>query len=136
MKHHHSIRRAFGVAVLLATALAAGSHAQPADAPLAHLMKQKLVHAQGLMTGLAMENFDSLEKDAQTLAMLSKAAEWNVHNTPQYARFSAEFRDSVTSLAAHAREKKLEACALDYIQMTMTCVQCHQHVRAVKVAMR
>jgi hypothetical protein len=32
----------------------------------------------------------------------------------------------------HAKEKNLEAAALDYMRISLTCVHCHQYVRDAK----
>jgi len=102
--------------------------------PVRTIMKSKLKHAQTAMEGLALENFVKLQESAKSMSALSRAAEWNVHKSPEYARFSKEFRQITTDLEKHAKEKNLDACTLDYIQLTMTCVACHKHVRDVAVA--
>ena len=104
------------------------------DRPVQTIMKTKLKHAQTAIEGLTLENFVKLQESAKALSTLSRAAEWNVHKSPEYIRFSREFRQITADLEKHAKEKNLDACTLDYIQMTMTCVACHKHVRNIVVA--
>jgi hypothetical protein len=97
------------------------------------LMRAKLQHAQGVLEGIALEDFDKIDKHAQGLALVSQAAAWQVFQTPEYVRQSAEFRRRCDALAKQARDKKLDAAALEYVNLTMQCVECHKHIRGVKV---
>jgi hypothetical protein len=102
--------------------------------PVRTIMKTKLKHAQMVLEGLTQENFVKIQESAKSMSALSRAAEWNVHKSPEYVRFSREFRQITTDMEKHAKNKNLDACTLDYIQMTLTCVACHKHVRNIVVA--
>jgi len=121
-------------ALALVAAGAMTALSRPAPADIRTVMKAKLGHAQSVLEGLALENFAQIEQNAQALSALSRAAGWGVHDTPEYIKFSEDFRAIANSLAANAHAKKLEAATLDYLQLTMTCVKCHSHVRKVGVA--
>ena len=130
-------RKTLTITLLLAAgvvALWAGRSQSQIDEPLRNIMKAKLLHTQSILEGLALEDFKKIETNAQTLSALSKVDAWHVHKTPEYVRFSAEFQRHADALAAHAKEKKLEACTLDYVQLTLTCVNCHSHTRKIGVA--
>jgi uncharacterized protein (UPF0212 family) len=58
-----------------------------------------------------------------------------VHKTPEYVKFSKDFQDVSDSLVKNATTKKLEACMLDYVQLTMLCVKCHTHTRKAGIAL-
>jgi hypothetical protein len=120
--------------VTLAVAFWTTSAQSQQPRPVQTIMKAKLKHAQTVIEGLSLENFVKLQESAKALSGLSRAAEWNVHKSPQYIRYSKEFRQITTDLEKHAKEKNLDACTLDYIQMTLTCVACHKHVRSIVVA--
>ena len=94
-----------------------------------NIMKAKLAHAQAVLEGIALEDFDQVRKNAQRLHELSQAADWQVQRTMEYQVFSAEFRRIVEDMAQHAQKKNIHALTLDYMQMTMTCVKCHSHMR-------
>ncbi len=98
------------------------------------VMKAKLSHAQKVLEGLAKEDFKSIRTNALALSALSQADAWHVHKTPDYVRYSNEFRRHADALAEHAKAKKLEACTLDYVQLTMICVNCHSYTRRIGVA--
>jgi hypothetical protein len=106
-----------------------------AQPELQNVMKAKLQHVHRVVDGLALEDFDRIQRAAQALGTLSRADAWNLHKTPEYVKFSKDFQDLADTLAADAKAKRLEACTLDYVQMTMLCVKCHTHTRKIGVAL-
>lgn len=96
------------------------------------IMKAKLRHAQGLLKGVAMEDFDAIIKDSQALSLLSQESSWNVVQTPDYLQHSIDFRKAADSINKAAKEKNLDGVTLAYFQMTIRCVDCHRHIRAVR----
>ena len=105
------------------------------DSPRAKLMKQKLGHAQKLLEGLAVQNFPMLERNADDLAILSKKAEWQVIATPEYARYSEDLRRHCDDIVTAAKKKNIDGATLGYVKLTTTCVECHKHLREVKITM-
>jgi hypothetical protein len=92
-------------------------------------MQRKLEHAQKVLEGIVVEDFDLIEKNARALSLLSQAAEWQILPSAEYRRHREEFRRTTESLAKAARDKNVEAAALAYVQLTMNCVNCHKYVR-------
>jgi cytochrome c556 len=111
--------------VCLATT--ARSAAQPDQ--VAAFMRVKLAHAQVVLEGLALEDFDLIDRGAQQLSLTSEDASWQVLQTEDYARQSAEFRRSCDSLRKAAKAKNLDGAALAWMEVTMKCIQCHTYVR-------
>jgi hypothetical protein len=97
-------------------------------------MRAKLEHSQKVLEGLALEDFDTIAKNAQAMSLLSLAASWQVLQTPEYAQQSLEFRRSADAITAAAKKKNLDGAALAYVEMTMKCVNCHKYVRGVRLA--
>jgi hypothetical protein len=93
------------------------------------LMRKKLVNSQKVLEGIAVNDFKLIAKHADELIDLSKEAEWRVLKTPQYEIHSNEFRRSAETLIKNAKDKNLDAAALSYVEMTLTCVRCHKYVR-------
>ena len=123
------------VVALMFVTLIALSRSMSANQPeLKNVMKAKLAHTQSVLEGLALEDFEQIKRGAQNLGTLSRADAWNIHKTPEYVKFSRDFQDIADSMATNAAAKKLEAVALDYVQMTMLCVKCHTHTRKLGVA--
>jgi hypothetical protein len=98
------------------------------------LMQQKLANAQKVLEGVAVKDFDLIEKHADELILLSKKAEWRAFQTPEYIRHSDDFRRNCEQMTKTAKEKNLDGAALAYVQMTMSCVNCHKYVREVRMA--
>lgn len=105
--------------------------AQPATQPdqVAPLMRVKLTHSQDVLEGLAVEDFDLIDCGAQQLSLTSEDASWQVLQTEDYARMSADFRRSCDRLREAARAKNLDGAALAWMEVTMKCVQCHKYIR-------
>jgi hypothetical protein len=96
---------------------------------VASFMRAKLAHSQDVLEGLAVEDFDLIDKGAQQLSLVSEDAGWQVLQTEDYARQSADFRRSCDSLRKAAKAKNLDGAALAWMEVTMKCVQCHKYVR-------
>lgn len=97
-------------------------------------MRAKLTHAQKVLEGLTLENYDDIVKHAQELSLLSQAASWQVLQTAQYHQYSSEFRSAVKGLTEAGKKKDLDAASLAYVTMTMKCISCHKYVRRVQTA--
>ena len=98
------------------------------------LMKSKLQNSQKVLEGVALNDFDMIAKHADELIQVSKKAEWRVLKTPRYELYSNEFRRNAEDLVQKAKEKNLDGTALAYVDLTLTCVRCHKHVREVRKA--
>ncbi len=96
------------------------------------LMRDKLSYANKALEGLSLEDFDKLAESAKMMRMISRAASWHVIDSDEYARYSKNFQEEAADLERHAKDKNLEAASLDYMRITMTCVQCHKHLREVR----
>jgi hypothetical protein len=93
-------------------------------------MRMKLAHSGEVLEGLALEDFDKIARGAGALALASQASSWQVLQTEDYARHSAEFRRSCESLRVAARAENLDGAALAWMEVTMKCIQCHRYVRS------
>ena len=128
--------------VVLVLALAAGmlapmSHGEkPKGEPskLSTLMKSKLEHSQKVLEGIALYDYAEISSHADKLITISQQLEWKVLKTPEYELYSNEFRRNARDLVRRAKEKNLDGAALAYVDMTLTCVRCHKHVREIRSA--
>jgi cytochrome c556 len=96
------------------------------------LMEKKLKNAQAILEGIAVLEFATVEKSAEELIQISKEAGWRALETPRYDLYSGDFRRSAETLIKQSKAKNVEAATLAYMEMTMTCVKCHQHIREEK----
>lgn len=107
------------------------TEAEPAPG-VRKFMRPKLDHAQKVLEGLALEDFEMIGKNANALLRLSEAAEWQVLPSPEYVRHSEEFQRVTNDLIRAANNKNLDSATLAYVQLTMNCVSCHKHVREAR----
>jgi hypothetical protein len=110
------------------TATASAQEPVRAD-DVAAFMRAKLGHSSEVLEGLALEDFTKIGRGAHNLSLASQAASWQVLQTEDYARMSADFRRSCDSLRAAAKAENLDAAALAWMEVTMKCIQCHRYVR-------
>lgn len=127
----------FLVAVLGPMILGFGVRAAPPKADDATaLMQKKLTHAQKVLEGIAMSDLDKVAEHARDLSDLSKQVQFKVIKTAQYELYANEFRRTLEEMQKASKAKNLDAATLAYMDMTMSCVRCHKHVREVRMAMR
>ena len=109
-----------------------GEEQKTADDPpkkVRDLMHKKLENSQKILEGIAINDFKLIAKHAEELIDLSKQVEWKVLKTPQYEIHGNQFRRSAETLIKDAKDKNIDAAALTYMEMTLTCVRCHKYVR-------
>ena len=116
-------------AFLLLAAVPALSRPPKEPTSVSDLMKKKLQHAQKVLEGVAVKDFDLITKNAEELILISNEAEWKVLKTPRYEIYSSDFRRNAEALIKNAKDENLDAAALSYVDLTLTCVKCHRHVR-------
>jgi hypothetical protein len=132
-----SLTRPLGLVVTLALVVLTGvGHAQekkdPPPPKKPTVMQRKLAHAQKVLEGVATEDFDKVAKNAEELKGCVKDATWRIIETEKYVAFSMDFMGHLDSIQAAAKKKNADAAALAYVEMTLTCVKCHQHIRDVR----
>jgi hypothetical protein len=115
-----------GVAAAVCAAVTAQDTAVDA---VAVFMRAKLDHSKNVLEGLALADFDLIARGAQELSLASQESSWQVLQTEDYARLSAEFRRSCDSLRSAAKAENLDGAVLAWMEVTQKCVQCHRYIR-------
>ena len=92
-------------------------------------MKQKLVASQNILGGLTKEDYEVIEKNAQSMLVVGYLEKWIRADTPGYQKLMKDFEYANKALTLAAREKNLDAATLAYFQLTVSCVHCHRVVR-------
>lgn len=94
------------------------------------LMAAKLKEAQSVLEGLTLNDLAKVQKSAEELLRISKEAQFRkALNTPAYDLHANNFQRAAETVIAKAKEKNLDGATLAYVDMTITCVRCHQHTR-------
>jgi hypothetical protein len=118
------------LALLLALPTLSGHGGEPKrDDKLHDLMQRKLAASQKVLEGIAVNDFDKIRKQADELIDISKQTEWRALKTPQFELHSNDFRRIAENLGQNAKDKNLDGAALNYVELTLTCVKCHKYIR-------
>ena len=107
-----------------------------AQMQLRQLMADKLQAAQKLLEAIATADFKKISEQADKLSQIANQAEWVAYKTKGYELHSNEFRRAVETISRKAKDKNIDGVTLAYMDLTMSCVRCHQHVREVRDASR
>jgi hypothetical protein len=78
-----------------------------------------------------LEDFRLVTKGATELKAASSAAEFNAIKDGHYNAYATKFRRTTEKMERAAREKNLDGATLAYLDMTLSCVECHKYVRIV-----
>lgn len=97
------------------------------------VMKKKLALSQKILEGLALEDFDKIKAGADELILVRQKAAFMVGKTAKYEVYANDFQKQLEEILKGAKKKNVEASALGYVEMTLTCVRCHQYVRDEKI---
>lgn len=122
-----------GLVAVAAVALALTGVGRAADEPKDEkkltVMQRKLKFSQMVLEGLATNNFDKIGKGGDGLIECVQHATWKINETEKYVLYSNDFLRRAEGLKKAAKEKNVDAAALAYVDMTLTCVKCHQYLR-------
>lgn len=104
---------------------------QPQDAKDAsYWMRKKLEYSEKILAGLANEDFDAIGKTARTMKALNQMENWVRGGVPEYRAQLHVFQNANGQLIQMAEQRNLDGAALAYVQLTLSCVNCHKIVRA------
>jgi hypothetical protein len=97
-------------------------------------MINKLETSQKLLGAIAVSDFKKIVEQCDQLLVIANQAEWVAYKTPRYELHSNEFRRAAETIAQKAKQKNIDGVTLAYMDLTMSCVRCHQYVREVRDA--
>lgn len=107
----------------------AAAQDKPKPPTRAEFMRIKLGHAQKVLEGIAVENYDEVAKNSQAISLLTLEEQWNVVTTERYLQQSRAFRDAADAITDAAKARNLDAMSLAYVDLTLSCVKCHKQLR-------
>jgi hypothetical protein len=113
--------------VLLVT-LAPSAADEPGDTEN-KLMRAKLKFSEQVLTGLVNKDFDAIREGADHLGKLGQLERWSRAFTPEYKAQLAVYRSANNDLVRMAGEENLDGAALAFMQLTLSCVNCHKVIR-------
>ncbi len=124
------MRRLVVSAVVLALVAVPSSSQEKKKREPDPLMVLKLKESQALLEGLALNDPAKVQASAEELLRISKAAQFRkALNTAKYEYYANTFQKAAETAIEKAKAKNIDGATLAYVDMTMTCVRCHQHTR-------
>lgn len=102
---------------------------EPGTGRRADFMRLKLQPVKEILEAIAVEDYDRIVSRSERIQALVLDESWMVIQTDTYRRQSDEFRRAVRVMASAAKDRNLDGATLGYMQMTLSCVQCHRQLR-------
>ena len=102
--------------------------------PLQAFMRLKLAASNQVLEGLVVDDLDLVVQGSDSLLEISAAEKWRASNDMMYLQNSRGFRRSVEVLRDKAKKKSIDGAALAWVDVTMSCIHCHEWVRNVLIA--
>ncbi len=116
---------------LVLTALVAGAIAEEPqhEEPGSFWMKKKVEYSERILEGLAKEDYEEIAKSARSMSALTQLEKWVRASVPAYRSQLRIFENANDQLIRTAEAEQLDGAALAYVQLTLSCVNCHKVVR-------
>jgi hypothetical protein len=100
--------------------------------PMSFWMKKKLDYSQNILAGIATGDFDKIAENAESMRTLSKVEGFVRGRTPGYRTQLQIFEEATNEIVRQANKDNVEGAALAFTQVTISCVNCHKHLRETK----
>ena len=105
----------------------ASVRSQEAD-PVKKLMSLKMDYTHQVLESLIKQDFEAIKELSFRLVVLTGTEDWMVIRTPEYSEHTVHFRRAVEAFQEAPKRGDMDAAALAYLDMTLSCVQCHKYV--------
>jgi hypothetical protein len=125
----------FASVLFLSLVLACGAAPAVADNPPtdegkpSFWMEKKLEYSERILAGLTRADLEAIGKTARSMKSLTQMEKWVRAGVPEYRAQLHIFQDANEQLIRAADRGNLDAAALAYVQLTLSCVNCHKVVR-------
>jgi len=122
------------VLLLVVGAVVVWRNTNAADLQTQDTMQAKLAYSKSVLEGIVTEDFALVETSAQKLVALSQSVDWKVRQSPEYQEHTREFARQARAIEKAAQARNIDGATLAYFQMTLSCVNCHRHMRGTEQA--
>ncbi|RUL88112.1 hypothetical protein [Tautonia sociabilis] len=106
---------------------------QVQDRTLPMFMQAKLDYSKDVLEGLTTADFTKVVQGAQALRKLAEDELWRVNPNINYVRYTEEFVRLTDALEAEGQAQDIDGAALNYVNLTINCINCHKFVRDQRV---
>lgn len=108
--------------------------APPDKKTMEKFMTLKLAAAQRALEGVAREDHELIQKATDEMIELSRQAAWEQMASYRFVQDTTDFVAAAEFLRRMSDAKDAEGTSLGFMRLTMTCTNCHNHVRTASVA--
>jgi hypothetical protein len=121
------------VMVLAVAMIARGDDKQAESSqPASYWMKKKLEYSQNILAGIATADYEKIIVNGESMRNLSKIEGFIRGQTPGYRTQLHIFQESADEIVRQAKKDNVDGAALAFTQLTISCVNCHKHLRETK----
>lgn len=106
----------------------------PEHKPMSFWMKKKLEYSENVIEALATGDFDKLAENARSMTQLNAIEEFVRGRDETYRHELHAFEHASRQLLQQAEKENIEGATLAYMELTLSCVNCHKHLRDHKAA--
>lgn len=96
-------------------------------------MKSKQQSAQSIFAGLTQGDFDEVERSARRMLFVNVLEQWlrdeDFTRESDYRGQLNAFEFAAKELVRHAEDENMDGALEAYVQMSQSCVRCHQLIR-------
>jgi hypothetical protein len=121
---------------VLALLVTCGSAAPRQTPATGRVMREKLTHSQRILEAIMISDYALLERESAALSRATEAPGWSVLKSPEYLRQSDAFVRATRDLVDAAKQRDLDAAAMHYVSLTLSCYQCHRYLKNARIALR
>jgi len=130
------MNRVIGPAFVIACCLAlyCGQPSRAEEKPT-DWMQLKLKMSQDILAGLTKGDLNAVESHAQKMNVVNFMEKLVTDDKPHYKEYSRQlnaFETANRDLLRQSSAKNIEGATLAYMQLTVSCVQCHKVIRDAK----
>lgn len=123
---------ACGLAALALSALSLRAEDKANQESPSFWMKKKLEYSENILEALTQADFESISKNAKMMQQLNKIEDFVRGRNEAYDFHLKSFEFANKELIRQAAEEDIDGAALAYTQLTLSCVNCHSHLRDSK----
>jgi hypothetical protein len=108
--------------------------APPSKSAMDELMQQKLAAVQSALEAVTREDYEHLHAVCSEMIALSHKEAWERMASPRFVQDTADFAAAVEFMDRMSAARDPEGISLAFARVSMTCAECHRHIRAPKIA--
>jgi hypothetical protein len=120
-------------AVVLTSVAPSWADDEPAGTDHDRWMAAKLVASQNIVADLTHGDFESLEENARRMQVINLLEQWmrdsEFERKSEYEGQLNSFEFATKELVRHAGDRNTEGALQAYLDMTASCVHCHELIR-------